>query len=66
MKISCSGFVQQTLAALEKIWKLPNMLVRLSTAADSAGTGVDVEYDGLNALTCNVGLGPAFLLTEDG
>ncbi|KAJ9621073.1 hypothetical protein H2204_012054 [Knufia peltigerae] len=57
-KTSYSGYVKRTAGALDKIWSLPDFLVRdVSKLVSTAG----VEYDGLNALVYSGGLGQALL-----
>ncbi|ETI25005.1 hypothetical protein G647_04375 [Cladophialophora carrionii CBS 160.54] len=57
--VSYSGYVQRTLGALEKVWKLPGIIARIPTTGSQL-PGVEAEYDGLNALLSKNGLGVAF------
>ncbi|EHY58741.1 hypothetical protein HRR83_007465 [Exophiala dermatitidis] len=60
-KVSYSGYVRRTAGALEKIWKLPTMLVQPSLGSISGE--LEVEYDGLNALISKNGVGTALQCT---
>jgi hypothetical protein len=59
--VSYSGYVQRTLGALEKVWKLPSIIARTPTSGSHL-LGVEAKYDGLNALLSKSGLGAAFPL----
>ncbi len=60
-KTSYSGYVRRTAGVLEKIWNLPDFLLKTSTDGDG-DSGID--YDGLNALIFKHGLGQA-LVAQD-
>jgi hypothetical protein len=61
--VSYSGHVQRTLAALEKVWKQPDIFASFSRSRSLVS--FDSEYDGLNAIVYKDGLGATFL-PEDG
>ncbi|KIX00790.1 uncharacterized protein Z518_09855 [Rhinocladiella mackenziei CBS 650.93] len=58
-KVSYSGYVRRTAGALERIWNLPDILIKAPDDGYSSSSGV--EYDGLNALIYKKGLGTALL-----
>lgn len=61
-KISYSGYVRRTAGALERIWSLPDTLMKQPTETNS--TSSEVEYDGLHALILKNGLGQAQLSSD--
>lgn len=62
-KVSYSGYAKRTACALDRIWQLPSILAKVSNGTTLSP---EIEYDGLNALIYNSGLGSALLSPDTG